>query len=115
MLKLPTKEKFMNLKLLKSGSQAKEKSKNGSAKKVEFEYFAPSAVKVSVSGTFNGWHTEKHLLNNDGTGRWKLSLALPPGRYEYRYSVDGTWQNDQRPRECVPNAFGSWNCVVEVQ
>ncbi len=105
----------MSPKLFKTASKATAKSKNGSAKKVEFEYFAPSAIKVSVAGTFNAWNTEKHLMKSDGTGRWKLSLALPSGRYEYRYSVDGTWQNDQRPLECVPNAFGSWNCVVEVQ
>jgi len=90
----------------------KVKAKPG--KKVRFEFFAPSAVKVAVVGTFNHWSCEKDLMTNDGTGRWKIELVLPAGRYEYRYSVDGIWQNDQRPVECIPNAFGSWNCVVEV-
>lgn len=89
------------------------KAKTG--KKIEFEYFAPSAVKVSVAGTFNHWNSEKDLMKNDGSGRWKITMLLPPGRYEYRYSIDGTWQNDQRPVECIPNAFGTWNCVLEVR
>ena len=92
-----------------------QKVKAKSATKVEFEFFAPSAVKVAVVGNFNQWNCEKDLMKSDGTGRWKIALALPAGRYEYRYSVDGIWQNDQRPVECIPNAFGSWNCVVEVR
>ena len=98
---------------VKAAFPAVSKAKRG--KKTEFEYFAPSAVKVAVAGTFNHWNNEKDLMKNDGRGRWKLTLMLPSGRYEYRYSVDGTWQNDQRPVECIPNAFGSWNCVLGVQ
>ncbi len=90
----------------------KDKLKLG--KEIAFEFFAPSAVKVAVVGTFNQWNCEKDLMKNDGTGRWKMTLNLPIGRYEYRYSVDGIWQNDQRPVECIPNAFGSWNCVLQV-
>lgn len=95
-------------------STVSERVKIKPGKKVEFEFFAPSAVKVAVVGTFNQWNCEKALMKNDGTGRWKTTLVLPTGRYEYRYSVDGIWQNDQRPVECIPNAFGSWNCVIEV-
>lgn len=90
----------------------KVRAKTG--KKVEFEFFAPSAVKVAVVGTFNQWDCEKNSMKKDEDGRWKTTLTLPVGRYEYRYSVDGIWQNDQRSVECIPNAFGSWNCVLEV-
>ncbi len=83
--------------------------------KIQFEYFAPQAKQVQLGGTFNQWNPAKTPLKKDGEGRWKASLSLPAGRYEYRYFVDGIWQNDQRTVECVPNAFGSWNCVVEVK
>ena len=89
--------------------------KTKSSPKVEFEYYAPEAQKVSVAGTFNEWNQENFPLRKDASGKWKLSLRLPFGRHEYRYLVDGVWQNGQRPGECVPNAFGSWNCVLEVQ
>ncbi|MBN1688769.1 MAG: isoamylase early set domain-containing protein [Candidatus Omnitrophica bacterium] len=82
--------------------------------KIQFEYFAPQVQKVLLAGNFNNWDAKRTPLKNDREGRWKVTLELPPGRYEYRYRVDDTWQNDQRPVECVPNAFGTWNCVITV-
>ena len=84
-------------------------------KKIEFEYVAPSAQKVTVAGTFNNWNPEACVLRKDRNGKWGIALNLAPGRYEYRYCVDGIWESDQRPVETSPNAFGSWNCVVAVQ
>ncbi len=103
----------MVTKTLKPAAEPKTSPKT--SPKISFEFNAPSASSVALAGTFNGWSSEKNLLKRDANGCWKLSLALKPGRYEYRYAVDGTWQNEQHPCECVPNAFGSWNCVIEVK
>ena len=84
-------------------------------KKSIFEHYAPLAREVCVAGTFNDWNREVSPLKKGRDGKWKAELSLPPGRYEYRYVVDGAWENDQRPVPCVPNAFGSWNCVITVQ
>lgn len=84
-------------------------------KKVVFEYFAPQAEKVELAASFNGWNPSKTSLRKDRDGKWKTTVNLPPGRYEYRFQVDGIWQNDQRPVECVPTPFGSWNCILEVR
>ena len=97
------------------GEQPRSKLSKGLKKKVIFEYYAPLVRMVYVAGTFNDWNLESFPLKKDKTGKWRLELALPLGRYEYRYLVDGIWENDQRPVECIPNAFGSWNCVVTVQ
>lgn len=83
-------------------------------KTVDFKFYAPQAKKVAIGGCFNNWKAEKNLLKKDASGNWKVSLDLKPGRYQYRYWVDGEWQNAQEPVECVPNAFGSWNCVIAV-
>ena len=85
------------------------------AKKVTFEHYAPEAKKVRLAGNFNDWDPAKTSLSDTGNGKWKVTLDLAPGRYEYRYWVDGGWQNDQRPVECVPNPFGTWNCVLEIR
>lgn len=82
--------------------------------KVEFEFFAPESKKVQLAGTFNDWKAEETPLKKDRNGVWKTSLNLPSGRYEYRFLVDGDWQNDQKPKECIPNEYGSWNCVIEI-
>jgi 1,4-alpha-glucan branching enzyme len=86
-----------------------------SSKEVVFECFASEAKKVALGGDFNQWKPEKNPLTRERDGKWRTVLMLPAGRYEYRYWVDGNWQNDQRSVECVPNAFGTWNCVVEVR
>ncbi len=82
--------------------------------KIAFEYYAPQAGKVYLVGAFNGWDLKACPLKQDKEGYWRTTLVLTPGRYEYRYRVDEGWENDQRPVECIPNAFGTWNCVVTV-
>jgi len=69
---------------------------------------------VHLAGTFNEWSLSNCPLKKEAGGWWRVKVKLPSGRYEYRYLVDGNWENDQRPVICVPNPFGSWNCVLEV-
>jgi hypothetical protein len=44
-------------------------------------------------------------------GTWETSFALPLGRYEYRFWVDGVWYDDPNATERVENPFGSQNSV----
>lgn len=85
------------------------------AVKTVFKFFAPDAVEVSLAGNFNEWRERDILLKKDKNGYWSISLPLMPGRYEYRYLVDGNWAGDQNQAECTPNPFGTWNSVIEVQ
>lgn len=94
---------------------SKARSNKNLRKPVLFEFFAPQANSIGVGGTFNQWQASKHPLKKTPQGKWKAEIMLPPGRHEYRYEVDGEWQNEQRSCECVPNAFGTWNCVVVVR
>ena len=43
------------------------------------------------------------------------ALKLMPGRYEYRFLVDGDWQNDPHCTTFVPNPYGSENCVLTLE
>jgi 1,4-alpha-glucan branching enzyme len=81
------------------------------SKKVQFEFLAPEAEKVYLAGDFNNWDTNANLMKKDTKGTWKTDLSLKPGRYEYRFFVDGNWENDPSCSNCVPNEFGSQNCV----
>lgn len=87
---------------------------NGS-KTVEFKYYAPKAKKVSVAGTFNKWDAKKLSAKSNSRGTWLAKANLKPGRYEYKFVVDGNWANDPRCTCCVSNAFGTQNCIVEVK
>jgi 1,4-alpha-glucan branching enzyme len=89
----------------------------GSGRRIEIELTceAPQAESVFVVGNFNRWRAGDLRLRRDETGIWKVQLWLLPGRYEYRFIVDGEWQDDTHAPIRVPNEFGSNNCVLEVQ
>jgi 1,4-alpha-glucan branching enzyme len=84
-------------------------------KKVQFELLAPEAQKVYLTGDFNNWDPKTSRMKKDKKGIWKTVLSLTPGRYEYRFLVDGNWENDPACCDCVPNEFGSQNCVRIVE
>jgi len=90
-------------------------SMSTSLRPTEFKFYAPGAKKVSVAGTFNNWDTRKLSAKKDSKGNWAAKVNLKPGRYEYKFFVDGSWSNDPRCTACVPNSFGSQNCLVEIR
>ncbi len=75
---------------------------------------APGAKSVVVTGCFSGWSPEGHPLRHDGHGNWTGAISVQPGRYEYRFVVDGEWRDDPNCGVRVPNGFGTENCVFEV-
>jgi 1,4-alpha-glucan branching enzyme len=92
--------------LKKSSKGAKPKTN-----KVQFDLYAPDAKRVCLAGNFNNWDVDDLLMKKDKKGTWQVSFPLPPGRYEYRFRVDGVWQDDPNAPERVGNPFGSQNCL----
>lgn len=90
-------------------------NKKQKVKKTEFSLSAPSAQSVFLSGVFNQWDLSSHPLKRDKNGMWKISLNLNPGQYEYRFLVDGGWQNDPSCCDFVGNPFGTLNCLKIVE
>src|SRR5690606_20199847 len=45
---------------------------------------------------------------------WEIRADLPPGRYEYKYIVDGTWMHDPANKEYVMNEHGTLNSVIRI-
>jgi 1,4-alpha-glucan branching enzyme len=83
---------------------------------VEFVLESNGAERVYICGDFNQWRpTSLRMIGNPAAGLWEKRLLLPPGRYEYKFVVDGNWTHDPDARENVSNAFGSLNSVVEVR
>jgi 1,4-alpha-glucan branching enzyme len=92
----------------------KTTSKKGKPGKVDFSLSAPNAEGVSIAGDFNDWNRTSHPMKKDKGGIWKISFNLVPGTYQYRFLVDGEWQNDPSCTDCVENPFGTFNCVRKV-
>ncbi len=55
-----------------------------------------AADKVELAGSFNDWRPEATPMSGpDSAGRFTVRLKLKPGRYEYRYLIDGRrWRAD---------------------
>jgi hypothetical protein len=81
---------------------------------VVFTFHAPAAKQVFLSGDFNQWSTTATPLRRREDGRWERALALSPGRYEYKYVVDGVWTHDPEAKETVCHPHGWLNSAVEV-
>lgn len=47
-------------------------------------------------------------------GTWTATVTLPPGKHNYRFIVDGEWQDDPECTLRVPNPYGSQNMVRQV-
>jgi 1,4-alpha-glucan branching enzyme len=90
-------------------------AKKASKKQVEFVLRAPKARSVSVGGDFNSWNPKTVTAKRDNDGAWKARLNLSPGRYQYKFLVDGQWLNDPNCNTTVPNSFGTLNCVIDVK
>ena len=109
-------QRTMEPALTKPAEKPTQKPAEKSAQKpVEFRLNLPGAKSAAVAGTFNGWDLNRTPLTRDPNGGWKTTVLLSPGRYEYRFVIDGAqWFSDPGARESVPNSFGTTNSVVVV-
>jgi chromosome partitioning protein len=78
---------------------------------VMFSIEAPDAERVQLAGDFNNWTVDGSEMEDTG-GVWTKVLKLPPGRYRYRYVVDGRWQNDPLNAAVEPNRFGGDDSIL---
>jgi len=83
-------------------------------RRVKFQIRADENSKVSVSGTFNGWDPDKHVLKKKGDV-FELNVLLEPGQYQYKFVVNGIWCVDPERPDWAPNEYGSLNSVVTVE
>jgi 1,4-alpha-glucan branching enzyme len=83
---------------------------------VIFRLYEPDAERVFLVGDFNDWDpTADPMTDENGDGEWTLYLPLPPGRYEYKFVVDGKyWISDPKNPRQVPDGFDGKNSVVFV-
>ena len=64
---------------------------------VTFNYYGPTSKSVNLAGEMNGWSaTATSFTYNKNTGFWTIEKELEPGKYEYKFVVDGNWITDQR-------------------
>ncbi len=80
---------------------------------VVFRLLAPAAKAVHLGGSFNGFDARRHPLTRRPDGVWEITLDLSPGRYSYKFKVDGRWELDPTNPEKTPEPRTS--SILEIQ
>ena len=94
---------------------SKEESKRKNyRRKITFSLKAPNAKEVFLVGDFNNWDVRTNSMKLDKDGSWKISLIFLPGRYEFKFLVDGKWRVGSKKVQTVLNCFGTLNHVLIV-
>lgn len=76
---------------------------------------SPSAKEVYVVGDFNNWAMDQaHKLTFKNEGRWEKKLDLKPGKYRYKFVVDGQWVTDPQNAQTESNPFGGVDSVMTI-
>ena len=94
----------------------KTKGANHEANKNQiFSIAASTAVNVLLAGDFTQWQDRPIPMKKQPGGPWQVTIALSPGRYHYRYIVDGEWRDDPECALYESNSCGGKNAVREVR
>ncbi len=81
---------------------------------VLFTVEAPDALQVQIAGDFNDWKPERTQM--EPMGRiWRMVLALAPGRYRYRYVIDGQWRTDPMNPALQPSPFSGDDSLLVLE
>ena len=81
---------------------------------------APKTAEKSVTftvraGSFNQWNPAgKKMLDKKNEGVYTATVKLAPGRYEYKFVIDGVWCADPENLDFVQNDHGTLNSVIAV-
>lgn len=83
-------------------------------RKVIFSLEANNATEVILMGDFNSWNPKKHPMKRDENGVWEKVVIIPPGKYEYKFLVDGRWKEDPQNDQRCFNCYGTYNNLLNV-
>lgn len=73
------------------------------------------ASTASICGDFNAWDPQATEMKRLKDGRFTVTVNLDPGRYRYRFVLDGgTWENDWEAESYVPNEFGGEDSLIAI-
>jgi len=93
-------------KILYSNVYSKEKS---------FNFYAPDAKEVYVVGDFNDWKiNDECSLKKLDSGVWEKTFYLVPGRYRYKFVVDGLYFMDPENTHKEPDPYGNSDSIFEI-
>ncbi|MGH9966837.1 MAG: hypothetical protein ACREBG_03240 [Pyrinomonadaceae bacterium] len=73
----------------------------------------PDASVVVVAGSFNNWDQSQFIFAREGD-EWVCRIDLEPGKYTYKFIVDGNWLLDPANPNTEDDDYGVKNSVLIV-
>jgi len=74
----------------------------------------PNAGQVILTGSFCDFKEDAYqMVRHDG--KWQFPLCLNPGKYTYKFIIDGTWILDPGNPLWEENEYGTGNSVIWVE
>ena len=74
----------------------------------------PNARVVALAGTFNDFNQSQLLFAKEGDG-WVCRVELAPGKYTYKFIIDGDWILDPDNPNTEDDERGFTNSVVVIK
>jgi hypothetical protein len=74
----------------------------------------PNARVVAVAGSFNDWNQSQVLCGKEGD-EWVCRIDLAPGKYTYKFIIDGDWILDPANPDTEDDERGHTNSVLVVK
>lgn len=84
--------------------------------RIIFSFHDDAASSVDLVGDFNGWARASDKFRKFAGGIWRASIPCrPPGRYRYKFLVDGErWTEDRSHGLKEEDGFGGFNSILEL-
>ena len=77
----------------------------------------PNARVVALAGSFNDWNQSQVLCGKEGKegDEWVCRIDLAPGKYTYKFIIDGDWILDPANPDTEDDERGITNSVLTVK
>jgi Glycogen recognition site of AMP-activated protein kinase len=72
------------------------------------------ANSVIATGSFNRWDKNGYRMKKEN-GKWVFPIFLKPGKYTYKFIIDGTWILDPENNLFEQNEYGTDNSVLWIE
>ena len=69
---------------------------------------------VTLAGTFNNWNPRQLIFGRE-SGQWVCRINLTPGKYLYKFVVDGEWMLDPESPAHEDDGNGNTNSVLVIK
>jgi glycosidase len=80
--------------------------------RLSYQPLTAGKYEVGIAGDFTRW---KILSLQNFGGLYLIDFDLKPGRYRYKFIVDGIWKTDPANPKQEPDPYGGMNSILELR